>query len=145
MSDTWLAVESEARDKLERASLNPVVNRVTVLGVILESRRALSVKQVLKGVLQRGRINRVTVYRILDLLVENGLVNRIHSGDQGHLYCTGRNHSHFHCVSCGVVQCIDNVSLQFNEEAVVSASPMWVNKVDLHLEGTCSQCAVTME
>ena len=140
-SEGALSVEHEAQRRLESASLRPITNRVVVLAVIMESGQAISARKVLEEVAQRRRMNRVTVYRILDLLFENGVINRIPSGEQGHLYCVGRDHSHFHCTSCGVVQCVDNVTLHFNQDAVVNAVPMSVQRVDLHLEGMCSQCA----
>lgn len=140
-SDYSLSVECEARQKLESASLRPIANRVLVLAVVMGSGHAVSAREVLEEVVRRRPVNRVTVYRILDLLFENGLINKIPSGEQGHLYCVGRDHSHFHCTSCGVVQCVDNVTLDFNQDAVVNAVPMSVQRVDLHLEGMCAQCA----
>ena len=141
VSGISLSVEREARQRLESASLRPITNRVVVLAVVMESGHAVSARKVLEAVVLRRRMNRVTVYRILDLLFENDVINRISSGEQGHLYCVGRDHSHFHCTSCGVVQCVDNVTLHFNQDAVVNAVPMSVQRVDLHLEGMCSHCA----
>ncbi len=63
------------------------------------------------------QVDRTTIYRMLNRLLEDGVVHQI-IGDDGKKYyalcadCqdTHHQHSHFHfrCLNCGTVDCLDN-------------------------------------
>lgn len=130
-----------AREFLEQTGLEPTLNRILVLSAVAAGQRPMTAAEVHADVLREHRLNRVTVYRILDLLAERGAVNRFNSGERAQHYCVGRNHSHFHCTACGRVQCIANEDLHFDESAVANALNLDISHVDLHLEGLCPACA----
>ena len=130
-----------ARDFLERTGLEPTINRILVLSAVASEHRPVTASEVHAAILREHKLNRVTVYRILDLLAEKGAVNRFNSGERAQCYCVGRDHSHFHCTGCGRVQCIANQDLHFDETAVANALDLAVSHVDLHLEGLCPDCA----
>jgi Fur family ferric uptake transcriptional regulator len=130
-----------AREFLEQTGLEPTLNRILVLSAVAAGQWPMTAAEVHAEVLREHRINRVTVYRILDLLAEKGAVNRFSSTERAQHYCVGRDHSHFHCTGCGSVQCIANEKLHFDETAVANALNLAVSHVDLHLEGLCPACA----
>jgi Fur family ferric uptake transcriptional regulator len=134
-----------ARDFLARTGLDPTLNRILVLAAVAGSDRPLTAREVFERVLAEHRINRVTVYRILDLLAENGAVNRISSADRAARFCAGggrwpNGHSHFHCTRCGEVQCVDNDALHIDTKTLKAALPMHINAIDLRLDGICANC-----
>ncbi|MFH1915497.1 MAG: Fur family transcriptional regulator [Pseudomonadota bacterium] len=138
-----------ARAFLAGTGLEPTLNRILVFSAVADSDHPLTARQVLDRVLADHRINRVTVYRILDLLADCGAVNRIASMDGAARFCSRggrwpRGHSHFHCTRCGEVQCVDNAMLHFDEKALGNALPMRVNSVDLRLDGICASCGTAM-
>ena len=129
-----------ARTFLGKTGLEPTLNRILVLSALTGSDHALTAREVFDAVLLTHRLNRVTVYRILDLLTENGVVNRVSFGEGVRRFCVGGHHSHFHCTGCDEVLCIDNSALQFDENSVGRTLPLKVSSVDLHLEGLCEKC-----
>lgn len=136
---------SAIRKMLEEIDLAPTLNRLLVLAVLMDSDHPLAAAEVHRKLLSDHKVNKVTVYRILDLLEEKGVVNRISSGERAALYCLRRGrwtggHSHFHCLQCGEVQCIDNEALRFNEDRVGHALPLEVSNIDLRLDGVCAGC-----
>ena len=68
--------------------LDSTPNRVGVLEAIGAGKGPLSAQEVFTAATRATGLNRVTVYRILDLLVEKGLVERI-SGDAPPDYFVG--------------------------------------------------------
>lgn len=131
---------------LEGRGVEPTLNRFLVLASLDGSRYPMTAKEVLEAILARHKVNRVTIYRILDLLVDKGVINRVSAGERAAGYCVrdtgwGQGHSHFHCTVCGKVQCIDNNSLNIDEEALLAAIPMRVDTIDLRLEGVCEACS----
>jgi Fur family ferric uptake transcriptional regulator len=132
------------RSFLAETGLEPTLNRMLVYSAVADSDRPLTARQVLDRVLAEHRVNRVTVYRILDLLAGCGAVNRIPATDGAARFCArGRwphGHSHFHCTRCGEVQCVDNAALHLDSKALGDALPMHVSHVDVRLDGICAAC-----
>jgi Fur family ferric uptake transcriptional regulator len=86
-----------------------------------------------------GRMNRVTLYRILDLLVERGVAARHNAGERSFRYCLGRGvhgHSHFHCNRCGQTQCLDSRLLEPGLSRILSGLPMRVEMAEVTLGGS---------
>ena len=135
-------VQDTAREFLEQIGLEPTLNRMLVLSAITGSNHPLTAAEVHQKVLASHSLNRVTVYRILDLLAEHGAINKITAGERSFHYCANERknfgHSHFHCTSCGEVTCIDNDAIDFNEQAL--SLPRGVSNVDLRLDGVCPVC-----
>lgn len=129
-----------ARSFLDKTGLEPTLNRILVLSVLTGSGHALTARDVYEAVSRTHRLNRVTVYRILDLLTEKGVVNRVSFGEGACHFCVGDHHSHFHCTGCDQVLCLEDTSFQFDEHAVSRDLRLEVNNVDLHLEGLCEKC-----
>jgi Fur family ferric uptake transcriptional regulator len=84
---------------------------VRVLEVVGDNKFPLSASDIYKILERSSTINRVTVYRILDLLVENGIVERISTGGRAFYYGLAPNdhhkpHPHFYCKNCGQMDCL---------------------------------------
>ena len=67
--------------------------------------RHLYLNDIFKTLERSSSINRVTVYRILDLLVDHGVVDRLSTGGRAAYYGLAPNeyhkpHPHFYCKSC---------------------------------------------
>jgi Fur family ferric uptake transcriptional regulator len=129
-----------ARIFLENAGLEPTLNRLLVVSAIAGSDHAPTAREVYEMVSREHKLNRVTVYRILDRLGEKGIVNRITSGERAQHFCLGGNHSHFHCTGCDEVLCIDNATLRFDGDAIANELPLTINHIDLRMEGLCGKC-----
>jgi Fur family ferric uptake transcriptional regulator len=134
-----------AREFLARTGIDPTLNRILVFAAVAGSDHPLTARQVFERVLTGHRINRVTVYRVLDLLAEHGAVNRISSTGRAARFCArgGRwpnGHSHFHCTRCGEVQCVDNAALHLDEKTLGADLPMHISGMDLRLDGICTTC-----
>ena len=88
--------------------------RIAVLRFLDEAERALSHREI-EDALGAG-FDRVTLYRVLDWLVENGLAHRVADANRVfrfNLAAPGNavhtEHAHFRCEACGKVFCLDQV------------------------------------
>ena len=99
---------------------------------------------LLKGI--PADVNRVTVYRILDLLVGNRLVERISAGDRSFRYGLAPNanhqpHSHFYCVECGEMECLRPEHISLDTEPLERSSfPGLIERVEVRFDGICEDC-----
>ncbi|MBN1433224.1 transcriptional repressor [Candidatus Fermentibacterales bacterium] len=80
--------------------------REIVIEVIAHSGRHMSADDVLREAHKRAKsVNRATVYRTLEMLVEEGLATRANLGAGRVVYATGKHGPHLHlvCRHCGSV------------------------------------------
>ena len=75
---------------LSGAGIDATPNRVRVLEIVGDSRFPLSANDIYKILERSSTINQVTVYRILDLLVARGVVERISTGGRVFYYSNFR-------------------------------------------------------
>ena len=130
---------------LESSGLAHTANRLSVLQVIGNSAHPLSAQAIVAGLNQTQEVNRVTVYRILDLLVDKKLVERISSGDRSFRYGLAPNvnhqpHSHFYCKECGVMECLDPECINMNTESLERKFLGLIERVEVRFDGVCEIC-----
>ena len=133
---------------LAESGLGYTQNRRCVLEVIGINSSPLSAQQIFDILCRTDNINRVTVYRILDLLVGKGLVDRISSGSRSFLYGLAPNenhpaHPHFYCKSCGNLECLNPQSLSVDLLPMQRNFPGLIENVEVRVDGVCKNCLGT--
>ena len=130
---------------LNAARIDVTENRLRMMEVIGNNSYPLSASDIYKTLERNGSINRVTVYRILDLLVEHELVDRISTGGRAFYYgmapnANHRPHPHFYCTRCGQMDCLTPDSLNVDSEALWKTFPGRIDKVEVRVDGICKNC-----
>ena len=130
---------------LAKAKLKITENRVRVLEVVGNNSFPLSAKDIYSTLERNISINRVTVYRILDLLVDHGLLERISTGGRAFYYGLAPNdhhrpHPHFYCKNCGQMDCLSPESLHVDMEDFIRTFPGQIDKVEVRIDGICKNC-----
>ncbi|RXG13240.1 Fur family transcriptional regulator [Leeuwenhoekiella aestuarii] len=118
------------------------VARDAILEIINTTDEALSQSDV-QAKLPEGLCNRVTIYRVLDRLVDEHLAHKITNIDGVIKYancqsCTTKhkhNHLHFNCERCNTVTCIEAVEPSFKLPANYE-----VKNVNFLVSGICPDC-----
>lgn len=104
--------------------------------------KAISVSELVK--MLTSEMNKTTVYRILDKLMEDGIVHSFigNGGLKWYAKCQGCSsdehhdiHPHFQCKSCGEVNCLPTTF------KVPPVSGFKVESANLLLVGTCNNCS----
>lgn len=132
-------------DLLNAVELEATDNRLRVLEVIGNNSCPLSAADIFQTLGSTGNINRVTVYRILDLLVDKGLVDRISTGGRAFYYGMAPNenhrpHPHFYCKRCGRMDCLTPDSLNVDSQGLWKTFPGRIDKVEVRVDGICINC-----
>ncbi len=130
---------------LSAADLSATDNRMRVLEVVGNNSFPLSAKDIFNTLERSISINRVTVYRILDLLVDHGVVERISTGGRAFYYGLAPNshhrpHPHFYCLSCGQMDCLSPESLTVDMDALIKTFPGKIEKLEIRVDGICKNC-----
>lgn len=130
---------------LEASGLGHTANRHRILKVIGNTSGPLSAQQIYDTLNCTDTINRVTVYRILDLLVEKGLVDRISGGGRSFVYGLAPNenhpaHPHFYCKACGRLECLNPQSLSVDLQSMQRTFPGLIENISVRVDGVCQRC-----
>jgi Fur family transcriptional regulator, ferric uptake regulator len=135
--------QKSATDRLQKAGLEVTEHRLQVLMAVGNTPYPSSAPEVLGLIRAKKDINRVTVYRILDLLVEHEVLNRLSLGEKSQRFCLRGaredEHPHFHCTNCDRYQCLNVPTLPFDHKALADLS-LDIRHVDIRLEGLCPAC-----
>ena len=130
---------------LTEARLETTENRLRVLEVVGNNGFPLSAGDIFRTLERSSSINRVTVYRILDLLVDHGVVERISSGGRAAYFGLAPNdhhrpHPHFYCKHCGQMNCLNPESLNIDAGNLWKTFPGRIDKVEVRVDGICKNC-----
>ena len=129
---------------LEQSGLAATANRELVMRALKRAGRPVTPQELLVGLDGLdARMNRVTLYRILDLLVEHGLAARHNAGERAFRYCLragAPGHAHFTCTRCGNTQCLDAQGLSAGLSDFLTHLPLRVDTAELRFGGVCETC-----
>jgi len=124
--------------KRERSS----ATKTHILSILEEKKQALAHKDI--QLLLDNSVDRVTIYRALDRLVDEGKIHKV-TGMEGivqYAICHNcnkeehhHNHIHFHCVQCETISCIEKVEPKFK-----LPDGYTVENVQCMVSGICTNC-----
>ena len=116
--------------------------RVAVINLLESAERALSHHDI-EIALEASGFDRVTLYRVLDWMVESGLAHRVTDAQRVFRFSMAAadapehdRHAHFRCEDCGKVFCLDEVPV------TKPALPKGFSSsaVELSITGHCEHC-----
>jgi len=130
---------------LESTGLEATRKRVHVLEVIGNNRYPLTAADIYNTVDRNHSINRVTVYRILDLLVNRKLVERLSTGGRAAHFGLAPNenhapHPHFYCTRCGRMDCLSPGSLDISSDNLKETFSGEIQRIEIRVDGVCRSC-----
>ena len=132
----------KAEDILKKASLRKTAPRVAVLEVLINSAAAITQEHITER-LSDSAPNKVTIYRVLECLMEKDIVHKAYMKDRTAFYELGHNcsnnqcHPHFTCTSCRKTICMKNVRLPM---AKIPDPGFDITHQKVELRGTCPDC-----
>jgi Fur family transcriptional regulator, ferric uptake regulator len=133
--------QARAKERLRAHGARLTDARVRVLASLLRAERALSHHE-LEALL--APIDKVTLYRVLDWMVAQGLAHRVAGLDRAWRFAAVEtahaDHAHFQCSRCGDTRCLSEVRLPRRS---VLAVPRGYRPegLELTVKGACPSCA----
>jgi Fur family ferric uptake transcriptional regulator len=130
------------KEIIEALGLRYTASRLAVLSVLTNTTNALTHQEVLNALDAAIEYDRVTIYRVLDWLVENSIAHKVVGQDRAWRFQLTRDdtqhrHAHFQCTDCRKVYCLAEIQ---PELAQAIPAHFTVNSVELNLKGRCADC-----
>ena len=132
-------------DTLHRKGLRNGGARRAVIELLGEQDCCLTAQEIFDRLRGSGRrVGIASVYRVLDLLTSEGLLQRIDLGSGISRYeparSGGHHHHHLVCDSCGKVEAFEDHALETAIHRLEKASGYEVAGHDVELHGACGDC-----
>jgi len=130
---------------LKERGVSATAHRLHVLEIVGNSPCPLSADEIHETMSRSEDVNRVTIYRILDLLTERKLVERLSSGERSFRYGLAPNrnhprHAHFYCTECGNIECLSPGALHLSMDSLGRTFPGIIKRAEVRLDGICRNC-----
>lgn len=118
------------------------VQRRVILQAMLERDDHPTADQIYDAVKTRiPGLSRTTVYRVLDTLVQFGVVGRVsHPGGVTRFDAKVHQHHHLVCLKCGVVIDVEDERLNRIALPPIRTGGFQVHAYDIHFRGVCAAC-----
>ncbi|MDY6827962.1 MAG: Fur family transcriptional regulator [Pseudomonadota bacterium] len=130
-----------AANLIQSAGERATQARIAVLDTLLAAEHALShqdIERILAG--RQHKIDKVTLYRVLDWAQNQGLVHKLTGEDRVWRFSATSNsdHTHFNCTDCGQIYCLENLT-----PAVALNLPEGFELLhaDVAVQGLCPRCS----
>ncbi len=150
-------VHDHARELVRQSGARVTAARIAVLAELLSAGAALTHQALLARLDRRQAdeslpaahaLDRVTLYRVLDWLVDAGLAHRVPDADRVMRFSAGAeghapdgHHGHFRCVVCQRVFCLDD-SPRLPDWVRPLLPPGFIaERMALTVSGRCAHCA----
>lgn len=139
----------QARELLEFIGERATLTRVGVLSLLLDAEVALSHQELEQCATKNGaKYDRVTLYRVLDWLVEKNIAHKILGIDRSWRYNASSNtankseryHAHFHCTRCHQIYCLEKL-----HTSLLPDFPSNYQIEEVELKGCCPNCTTRSE
>jgi Fur family ferric uptake transcriptional regulator len=119
--------------------------RAAVIDHLAGQRCAVTAHDIAEALDRGGRgVGRASVYRVLDLLAQHRLVQRLDMGDGIARYeaiaPSGDHHHHLLCAQCGRLVPFDDSELERSIERLAERLNFDVEEHDVLLHGSCERC-----
>lgn len=130
---------------LKKKKLKITESRLEILAILANSNCAISYNDIESET--KGKLDKVTVYRTLDVFESKGIIHSVYSNTGAKLYsfckeeCTSHQHSdnhvHFNCSKCNETTCLYEIKVPL----IKVPNGYQIESSKLIVNGICMQCS----
>lgn len=116
--------------------------RNAIAQFLSDSQSPVAVDQIIEYLRSQNlNTNKVTVYRNIDSMLENGLINRLEFGEGKYRYeIVKKHHHHLICTTCGKIEDVEGEYLKDLENQIEVKKGFQVKSHSLEFFGICRDC-----
>ena len=136
-------LQKQAEEMIRRRGERVTSGRIQVLAILLAEQRAVTHHEIEKRLPGKPRLNRVTLYRILEWLNDKCFVHKVVGDDRiwhfrANSQAAHHQHAHFECMRCTRVVCLDDMKAEYGS---LLPAGYQSREIELRVKGLCAECA----
>jgi len=134
--------KKKTAELLKKANLRQTHPRLAILGILIEADVPITHHQIAES-LSDSAPDKVTIYRVLECLMEKGVVHKAFMKERTAFFELANNcsktqcHPHFTCTNCRKTVCIKNAKIPLAE---INEQGFKITHQKVELEGLCPEC-----
>lgn len=136
-------IKHDCKEELKSVNLKATPARLGILEVLENTAKPLDVASLIDYLKQHNvKADKVTVFRIMNILREKGLVIPIQLGEGKFRYelSSKADHHHFICQNCGAIEDISDCNIFELEKDIRKKKGFIVKNHALEFFGICNLC-----
>ena len=138
-----ISLQKRAEEMIRNRGDRVTSGRVQILAALLGETHAISHHEIEGRFQGKYRLDRVTLYRVLEWLNANGYIHRVVGDDRVWRFhanpdISPHQHAHFECTNCTRVICLDDMKAEYNRPLPPGYRPQ---QIELTVKGLCAECA----
>jgi Fur family ferric uptake transcriptional regulator len=128
---------------LSQKGIKTTSQREAILNIVKEANEPITIKQIQEKCKEKIEIDLSTIYRILDLFVDNNIFTKIldYDGDTYYEFKTQYHKHYIKCLKCNEKQVIDYCPLDDTLEKILKNTGYTMVEHSLQLQGMCKKCS----
>jgi len=132
----------ELQDLLRHSALKVTSARIAVLDFLSRAKYPQDAEEIYNYLQSRNKkIDRATVYRILDVFLQKGLIQKVEFGEGRSRFELSKNdHHHLICENCGRITDISDCRISDFEEQIKQKKYFLIKRHSLEFFGICKLC-----
>lgn len=138
-----MTLRHDCKTELRNADLKVTPARLGILAALKRSGQPLDVSELITFLQKNNiRVDRVTVFRIVNILTQKGLLMPIqfNEGKLRYEHSAKADHHHFICENCGDIEDILNCNVNNLEKNIQKNKGFLIKRHSLEFFGLCKQC-----
>lgn len=127
------------KEDLSESGIKLTKSRLALLSLLEKVGKPLDAAQL--SFMLKGKADQATVYRILDLLTNKGIILKLEFGEGKYRYELKKNHHHhLICQNCGNIEDVEGEYLVSLEAQIRKENGFLVKSHSLEFFGVCKRC-----
>ncbi len=138
-------MEKNKQNKISSIKERNTPIRTALLEILSKIKKPLTTQELLLILAKKEiKANKTTIYRQLESLKENNMVNEVHFNDRNTRYELNSKDTHHHHLICKKCKKIEDITLledlQYQEKMILKKSKFKVTQHFLEFFGLCKNC-----
>ncbi|MES1983148.1 MAG: transcriptional repressor [Pseudomonadota bacterium] len=134
--------DASARALIMKTDGRLTAARVRVLSCLLVQTQPCTHHEIESMLAAEEPMDRVTLYRVLDWLVEQSLAHKVSGEGQASRFRSGdaqtsHQHAHFECTSCSTLTCLEGIAIPSH---ILPPAGFHLDRSEFLLKGLCPAC-----
>lgn len=115
--------------------------RIALIDLISHAKAPVDAQFLIENLQMKLQIDRVTVFRILNILTEHGILRKLEFGEGKARYeLPSTEHHHLICESCGVIEDVSDCNIGALEKDISEKKNFHIKRHSLEFFGLCKKC-----
>jgi len=127
--------------EIKQVDLKVTPARIAAMKLFESHDKPFDAQHLIEHLHNELRIDRVTVFRILNVFVEKGLIKKLTFGESKSMYELNKGeHHHLICQNCGKIEDVTDCNIGALEKEISQKKNFLVKQHSLEFFGLCGNC-----